>query len=310
LRPATCAALLLAVAILSPHLYWLIRSDGDAIEYALGTHKVTDAASFATSAGNFLSGQLILFVFPAIILLLTKPAAVAWRRPLWSNEKARIGLILAFGPSLALLTSLFATGQIAKPLWVLPFTSSCALGVSMLLPRGFDFFAQASLIARRSWQASLGLLAAFVAYLFIADLVGAAIGRPLTFYAADTAKLGEAVETLWKSHEPGNEPAPLDCVVIADDVLPASTVLWLRSRPHYVDFNQPSWSRPFNVERCRKSGGIVILTGRPQEQYLLKAFPSVAEAPRLKFVVPPAFGFSHSTWPVELVFLALNSEAR
>ncbi len=144
-----------------------------------------------------------------------------------------------------------------------------------------------------------------MAYLFVADLVGAAIGRPLTFYAADTSKLGEAVENFWKSRAGG----PLECVVIADDVLPASTVLWLRSRPHFVDFNQPSWSRPPNIERCRKSGGIVILTGRPQERDLFAAFPAVASAPRLALVVPPAFGFSHVTWPVELAFLAPDPAA-
>jgi 4-amino-4-deoxy-L-arabinose transferase-like glycosyltransferase len=300
-RPATVAAVIIAMVILSPHLFWLWTRDDGAVTYALGTHKVTDVASFMTSGGNLLVGQFILFVFPAVILfVLTRTGAVALRRPIWSDDKARVGAILAFGPSLALLAGLLATGQIAKPLWVLPFTSSCALGLSLLFLRDADFSAQANVIARRSWQGSIVLLAAFIAYLFIADLVGAAIGRPLTFFAADTKKLGEAVENFWKSRANG----PLECVVIADDVLAASTVLWLRSRPHYVDFDQPSWSRPFNIERCRRSGGIVILTGAPHEKYLFAALPSVASAPRLSLVVPAAFGFSHVTWPVELAFLA------
>ncbi len=143
-RPATGVALVVALAILSPHLAWLWRSDGEAISYAMGAHKVTNAASFMTSAGNLLTGQFILFVFPAAVLFfLTKSGAVTLRRPVWSDEKARVGAILTFGPSLALLATLLATGQIAKPLWVMPFTSSCALGVSMLFPCDAGFSTQA-----------------------------------------------------------------------------------------------------------------------------------------------------------------------
>jgi hypothetical protein len=73
-----------------------------------------------------------------------------------------------------------------------------------------------------------------------------------------------------------------------------------------VDFIHGFWSTPGRIERCRRSGGVVILTHRPSEQAIFDSFPAARSAPRLSVAVPAVYGFSGAAWPVELIFLAPN----
>ncbi|MCW2285024.1 4-amino-4-deoxy-L-arabinose transferase-like glycosyltransferase [Rhodoblastus acidophilus] len=288
-RPMTYVAALVCAAILAPHVADALRHGGHAAAYALGGHEM-DETGLVHSVANICVGQILLFA-PNLIV-------VAWAargRIAGSDKKALVGAVLAFGPSLALIAGVVVTDQVAQPLWVLPFASSCAVGLALL----FDGAApEVEATARRMALGSSGLLVAFIAYLFLADVVGASIGRPLTFYAADSRKLGEAVARLWETRANG----PF-CVVIADPVLAASTVLWLR-RALYVDFDHAEWSGPQNVRRCGRSGGIAILTHTSEDALILKAFPALRTAPRRSLAVPAAFGFSGQVWRVDLVFLA------
>ncbi len=294
--PPSALAVLVAAAILAPDVIWQAHNGGRAVLFALGSHKVRDLGGLASSVLGFVDGQCLLLAFPFVLLLL---AARAHRTP-WTGEPARIGAILAFGPSLLLLVAVIATDQPAKPLWVLPFTSSTAVGLTMLFPCDAGRPPEAGGIARRIGLFSGVAIAGFFAYLFIAEAIGAAIGQPFAFYAADSRKLGDAVENFWENQASGS----LACVVIADRVLAASTVLWLRSRPVYVDFDSREWSQPASLRQCGKTGGIVVLTHSRHEDRIFKAYPALRDAPRRNLTVPAAFGFSHAEWPVELVFLA------
>jgi hypothetical protein len=196
-----------------------------------------------------------------------------------------------------MLIGVVVTFQIAKPLWTTPMTSSSAVGLMLLFPpRG----ARERGVAKGAVLLSTVAMVGFLAYLFIADVVTASRGGAMASYAADTRKLGAAVEDFWQAHT----SEPLECIVIAEHSLAASPVLWTRSRPHYVDFIQGFWSTPSRIERCRKSGGVVVLTHIPGEQAIFDSFPAARSAPRLSLAVPAAFGFSGATWPVELIFLA------
>jgi 4-amino-4-deoxy-L-arabinose transferase-like glycosyltransferase len=298
-RPATYVAILIAGAVIAPHVVWLVQNNGPSVSHALGRHRMTDAGALAVSAGNALVGLFVLFAVPAVILFVANARGGAAERPAWRSERGTIGAVLAFGPFVVMLIGVVVTFQIAKPLWTTPMTSSSAVGLMLLFPpRG----ARERGVAKGAVLLSTVAMVGFLAYLFIADVVTASRGGAMASYAADTRKLGAAVEDFWQAHT----SEPLECIVIAEHSLAASPVLWTRSRPHYVDFIQGFWSTPSRIERCRKSGGVVVLTHIPGEQAIFDGFPAARSAPRLSVVVPAAFGFSGATWPVELIFLAPN----
>ena len=302
-RPATYFAILVAGAIVAPHLVWLAQNSGPSVSYALGRHKMTDAGRVAVSAGNALVGLVVLFAVPAVILFVANARCGAPERPAWRSERGAIGAALAFGPFLVMLIGVVATNQIAKPLWATPMTSSGAAGLMLLFPLRGDGACGERGVAKAIALLSAVAMVGFLAYLFVADMVTAARGEPMVTYAADTRVLGAAVEDFWRAHT----SAPLDCIVIAERSLAPSPVLWTQSRPRYVDFIEGFWSTPSRIERCRKSGGVVVLVDIPGEQAIFASFPAASSAPRLSVAVPAAFGFSGATWPVELIFLAPNA---
>jgi len=302
-RPTTYVAILIAGAIVAPHVAWLAQNSAPSVSYALGRHKMTEAGRLVVSAGNALVGLLVLFAVPAVILLVANARCGASERPAWRSERGAIAAALAFGPFLIMLIGVAATLQVAKPLWATPMTSSSAAGLMLLFPLRDDRACGERGVAKGIVLLSAVAMIGFLAYLFVADVVTASRGEPMVTYAADTRKLGAAVEDFWKAHASG----PLECVVIAERSLAASTVLWTRSRPHYVDFIEGFWSTPSRIARCRKSGGVVVLTHIPGEQAIFDSFPAARSAPRLSVAVPAAFGFSGATWPVELIFLAPNA---
>jgi len=299
-RPATYVAILIAGAIIAPHIVWLAHNSAPSISHALGRHKMTEAGRLAASVGNLLVGLLVLFAVPAILLFAANAGCGAAKRPAWRSERGAIAAVLAFGPFLVMLIGIVATLQVAKPLWTTPMTPSSAVGLMLLFPPCGD---RERGIAKTIALLSAIAMSGFLAYLFIADAVTASSGEPMASYAADTRRLGAAVEDFWQAHT----SEPLECIVIAEHSLAASAVLWTRSRPHYVDFIQGFWSTPSRIERCRKSGGVAILTHIPGERAIFDSFPAAAGAPSLSLAIPAAFGFSGATWPVELIFLAPNA---
>ena len=298
-RPATYFAILVVGAIVAPHVAWLAQNGAPSISHALGRHRMTEAGALAASVGNALVGLFVLFAVPAVVLFVANARGGAAARPAWRSERGTIGAALAFGPFLVMLIGVVATFQIAKPLWTTPMTSSSAVGLMLLFPPCGERERGA---AKDIVLLSAVAMAGFLAYLFIADVVTASRGEPMVSYAADSRKLGAAVEDFWQAHT----SEPLECIVIAEHSLAPSPVLWTRSRPHYVDFIHGFWSTPGRIERCRRSGGVVILTHRPSEQAIFDSFPAARSAPRLSVAVPAAYGFSGAAWPVELIFLAPN----
>ena len=281
----------------------MLDGGGRALFYALGDRKVLDVAGLAFSALNLLGGQFILFVFPVAALLLVNRNFLSGRS---RGERALVGAALAFGPSLVLLVGVILTDQTAKPQWVMPFASSCAVGLALLFP--CDASASASARHRRAYKPVVVArsLRPSSAISSSAMWLGPRSGRPLTFYVPDSRRLGEAVEHFWRERGSGT----LGCVVIAESKLAASTVLWLRSRPRFVDFSHPEWSRPADIRRCGESGGIAILPTNAARRPFSRPIQGCARAPKRALVVPAAFGFSHAAWPAELVYLAPAAPVR
>lgn len=295
-RPATYVAILLVAAIIAPHVVWLVQNNAPSVSYALGARKMSEAGRFALSAGNALVGLFVLFALPAAILVVASARLGGAERPAWSRERGTIGAILAFGPYLVLLIGVVATFQIAKPLWATPMTPSSAVGLTLLFAPGGGREFDEGAIAKAVVSLSAVAMAGFLAYLFVAD----AIGQPVANYEADSRKLGVAVENFWRAHS----SEPLACIVIAEHSIAASAALWTHSRPHYVDFTQAYWSTPGRIERCKRTGGVAVLTHIPGEQAIFDAFPTARGAPHLALDLPATYGFTGAIWPVELVLLA------
>lgn len=290
-HPASYVAVLIFLAVLAPHLWWLGNNDWPSLSRALGTDKVKNLAALNTSAVNGLIGVFALMAVAGPLLLAT----IHIRRP---DEQTRgpqtraIAVILGFFPVFVLILGSVVTDQILKPLWMLPLGSTLALGLAILFPAGD---VRGGLSARASslilMVVSASIFVGFLAYL----KVGSLIGKPLTAYAADTRMLALEIEAEWAKHQSG----PLRCIVIGDRKLGPSGLLWLKTRPDYVDFSSPSWATPRQIDDCRRSGAVAVIA---EASPALGSFPEACPQKRT-FLVKAMPLFGRSQWPVEIVYI-------
>ncbi len=292
-RPASYVSVLIFLAILAPHVWWLNENNWPSLSRALGSEKITDINAFNISLVNALVGALALLAVPTAVLLGTRRKR-AEDDEIIRPDRERIAFVLLFVPIVGLLLSSIATWQVLKPLWVLPLTTSTAIGLALLFPAGaFGVGLSEKAIARFTIIVSGLVLVAFALYLMIA----AAINRPLTAYSAETKALSEATERLWAKHS----KSPLKCVVTVERKLGPSVVLWMRSRPDIVDFSSPSWGTPAHVEACAKTGGIALLVDA--DATALKAFPNVCVDPDAQIQVRTVFNVGKMQWPVAMAYI-------
>ncbi len=295
-RPASYVAAALALLIIAPNLLWLSQHHWVALDHAAGVHKVDSLAMLGTDALKILTGMMVLFLIPALYLLWTFRKA---RTPAAAGRPSHtlVAVVLAFAPFGLMLLGTLPTHQIVKPLWVLPMTSSMAVGAALLFARR---------AGERAWtrwptlkialRLSGGLALAFAGFL----LVGEAIGLPADYFAAETRPLGAAIDDMWHSRQNG----PLACVAITEDHFGGSAVIWSVDRPRFVNFFEPSWSKPEQVDACRRSGGIAVIAGTD----FLQAFPNACTSTRQTVEVKTRLGLRGAAWPVELVYIAPEGE--
>ena len=197
-------------------------------------------------------------------------------------------------PALALAFGSLITGQFVKALWLLALTPSTVMGLALLFPiseagqgpKGPD-------LRRMGVIGSALILALYFLYLG----AGVVIGRPSESYLADTRPLSRAVMNLWARHS--NES--LACVIIDERKIAASAVLWLSSRPDFVDLSAPSWSKADQIEHCARTGGIAI-TGAGGARPALD-FPASCPDPAAVVRIPTVFRTESGTWTAEIRYL-------
>ena len=295
-KPASYLAAAIALLIIAPNLLWLSQNHWMALGHAAGVHKVDSLAMLGTDGLKILTGILVLFLIPILYLVWSRRKAMT---PAGADQPAHtlVAMVLAFGPFALMLLGTLPTHQIVKPLWVLPMTSSMAVGVALLFGQRVGERASARWPTPKIALALSGALAlAFAGFL----LVGEAIGQPATYFAAETEPLGAAVDEMWHSRQ----YKPLACIAITEDHFGGSTVIWSADRPHFVNFFEPAWSKPEQVESCNRSGGIAVMAGVD----VLQAFPNVCAATRRTVQVGTRLGLSKATWPVDLVYIAPEGE--
>ena len=290
-HPASYVCLAVFLLVLAPHIWWLDTNRWPSLSRALGTEKVSNIAALNQSAVNGVVGLFTLFAMPVLVLLATLRARHADELTRGPGTKT-IAAVLAFVPVLVLVIGSVATGQVMKPLWVLPLTGTVALGVGILCPAGD---AGRGLGVRTSAFALMGgtlaIFLGFSGYLIIAG----AIGKPLTAYSADARLLSREVEAYWAARQPG----PLHCIVIADRKIGPSGLLWMQGRPDYVDFSSPSWATPKQIGECRRTGGVAVLA---EPSPALDSFPASCPQKQI-FQMPAAPLLGRVKWPVELVYI-------
>ena len=289
-RPASYLSVGLMFCVASPHIWWLAHHGWPSVDRALGVDKVVSIETLNTSAVNALVGQFTLFAMPGLVLLCVS----AWRResdlPV-RRSGARIGALLALAPSLILFAGAAATYQIIKPLWVLPLSSTAAIGLALMVPA--DDFGRARPFAVAIVIASPLILLGFFAYLFVAD----AIGRPLPAYEPQARVLAEAVQAEWSAHR----KSPVACIVIAERKLGPSPLLWLKPMPKVVDYSSGFWHTPAQIAQCRKTGAVIVDGSGDHEAQKLYAPACILDDRVIK--VPARFSLHGATWPMELAYV-------
>ncbi len=292
-NPASYASAGVFLVVVAPHLWWLSQHGWTSVFYAVDANKVRDIPGLEASGQNLVTGVFALCVAPALMLLATNHirASDEFARV---RERPWVATALGFGPPLVLVIGAILTYKIIKPLWLQPFCVTTAGGLALLFPAGGQGQGLSERVSARISIAMSGIVfVGFVVYLVIAG----AIDQPLWAFSAHTKPLAAATQSLWDRNGSG----PLRCVVIDDRNIGQSGVLWLKSRPDYLDFSTPNWSFPNQIVACRKTGGVAILV---EKSPILDHFNPACIGERQKFDVAMMPGQGSVRVPAELVYIA------
>ena len=242
---ATVSGGLLSLAILSPHLAWLVHNSDESLAYAIAERPMQGWSGQLSSLNGAFIGHLNLALGPLLGFVLLTATGMRVRANL---SRWRLCLIVALGPSVALLIASLALHQMIRQGWPLPFTPGVALGAALALE-----------VERRppSWRwlgltfaLSLGQVALFYGLLW--QRGGA--GRPIAAYDLDSRGMAEQGQAFWTSRTRSR----LACLIINDAFVAGAPVLWLPGRPQVVELDQPSSSTPARLRACTASGALAI----------------------------------------------------
>jgi Dolichyl-phosphate-mannose-protein mannosyltransferase len=138
--PGPWVALAVALAIMTPHLIWLVQNDFLPFAYAEARAKPSRGLlDHVLHPAAFVIGQLV-FMLPALLIA----AVLAWPRP---KEKAaaaadafdrRIVMLLAFGPAAAVLLLTIATGRGTIAMWGYPLWLFLGLWIVLAVPSAIE----------------------------------------------------------------------------------------------------------------------------------------------------------------------------
>ena len=292
-HPASYVSAVIFIAIILPHVWWLHVHGWASVSRALGAQKINDFSLLNASAVNLIVGCFTLFIVPAVMLFATMRRREASGAS-HDSESRLIAICMCIAPLAILIAGSIVTMQVIKPLWVLPLSSSVALGLAILFPAGA--YGQGLSVAtsgRLSIVASAVIFGGLSIYLIVACL----IGKPLTAYSIDTRQLARDTLVYWRQHSDG----PLRCIVIAERKLGPSGILWLPDRPLIVEGAQQRLP-----EDCSTSGAVAVYP--PENGDSIGDFPNLCSdklTVRLR-TMPP---IGRTTMTVELGFVPPNGGA-
>ena len=254
LRPITYMGLLLFVLIISPHLLWLVTSDNSAVDYALNARRAAGLFELLASGHDLVIGFLTVCTGAIMVGALMRLAGF---RPVITRPSFEV-MALACGPILFLVIGALLTAQDIRQGWMLPFTTTILIGVTMTIQIKTE-----ALSARSFVLMVLGFAVLNNALLFGFMEIKAVMGKPIEAFDFDARPIAQRVEALWRERS----TQPLRCLVI-DSRRSSHVVLWLASRPMIINVGDPYWSRPQQIEDCLANGGVAILHENTEKENL------------------------------------------
>ncbi len=293
-RPISYVAVALFLGLLVPHVLWLNANDWPTLAYVRDS-KLDSWPRLAQSGEKLASGLFALYAAPALMLFATRRRRGS-DGPATGLERLWTGRALAFGPPLALVLGAALSGEVIKSLWMQPFCVTAAIGIALLRPIGG--------LSQRDCARLLVVVSPIIfAGLFLYLVVAGAIGRPLEAFSPDTKPLAAATQALWDEQGRG----PLRCVFSNDARFTPSGVLWLKSRPVYVDLSGTIWSQQAQIAACLKTGAVAVLMA-PTADAALARLPTACIGPRRRVEVGMMPLQGAIRIPIDLVFIAPAAE--
>ena len=292
-------AIAVTALMIAPHLYWLYIHDWSSLQHAKDSAPISTALSIFEGFWGLLWGGVAILVTPLLVLRLFKLAIPSLRLKLYhqSDEIYRIGwIILVLSPGSVVVTGLI-TGQFVKSLWLLPIAPAISIGLALMLNHGLPtgFFDSKKYLTAKFMAVLSGL---FWLYL----LVGEAIGHPHEAYFAQTKQLSSQVENLWKRHQ----TKPLSCVVINENKIGSSPVLWLESKPLLFSIPRGPWETEEKYRYCQDHGAIAVELIEVAK--INEFFGRVCENSSEAFQLVTSLNFTKTTWRGRIIYIPPKNE--
>ncbi|MEJ2626657.1 MAG: glycosyltransferase family 39 protein, partial [Pseudolabrys sp.] len=190
--PAPWLTVIAGLALLAPHLYWLVQHDYAPIHYAFGVHDKDPYLKGPLSVLGYLAGAYGYVAVPiVVVLLIARPGYGTLTEMIWPREPSRRLVAASYwAPLLLPLTAAFGAGVVLTSLWSM--SAFALLPVLLLAP-------QAVKVRPVHTQWILAAAAVFSLIMVIVSPVVAAKTRPAgpTPVAVEAPALAAKVEAIW-----------------------------------------------------------------------------------------------------------------
>ena len=119
--PSPWISAAIGLAVLAPHLYWLVVNDFPTFEYAFGMHRFSSRLDILTSNAQYLAGAIGYVAAPvAVYLLAVRPGRRVLARAFWpADPELRMLVVLLAVPLLLPPLSAPFLGVKLTPLWTM-----------------------------------------------------------------------------------------------------------------------------------------------------------------------------------------------
>ncbi len=287
-------SIIIAALIVMPHLFWLYDHEWISIKRAADSAPLGDARSIFDGLWGMLWGSVAIIATPLIMLQFYK---ISVRDLRFSNlkshkEQFKIGLIILVLSPLGLVLTGLITGQFVKALWLLPLAPAISIGSGVILAqkisRRFD--------ERHISLTSKGMVTLFTLF-WIYLVAGERVGQPHEAFFSSTRPLAEKIESVWSRYQSN----PLRCVIINEQKIGSSPVLWLTTKPLFYSIPPRPWEDQKKYEYCDENGGIAVelIESASVKDY----FPRLCDMEMDQFNLATLIGLSKTTWTGSIKYL-------
>lgn len=296
-KPASYISILIAMAIIFPHIIWLYENDWSCITYALG-NKISNLFHLWKSIKNYFTGLFKYFYAPLLFVIIY----IKNKDTNFSEKKANqkyIGASLILLPIVGLFIASLVTGQIFNDWWLRPLTVSACMGVVLLFPLKENI--------SLNFQTKLIICSTALSSLFLLGYIPNKFSSDATFhYSVDSKHLSQSIEKLWSD----NSADPLKCIVTSEETIGPSAVLWIKTHPKFVNYSVESWSTNSQVNSCAKTGGIAVIVGGDDKikRKIMSKMTKACSHSMVHMELGTVYNLSSKTWHVDLVYFAPQAQ--